>query len=94
MCAAHGISSTVTRFQSLNAETTVATQSNNDAHSAQRIERKVADEGNLPATSSSLIGAAVLLVAILFAIGLLYLATKVPAAVLAAAPSQPAKTSH
>jgi hypothetical protein len=94
MCAAHGISSTVTRFQSLNAETTVATQSNKDAHSAQRIERKVADEGNLPATSSSLIGAAVLLVAILFAIGLLYLATKVPAAVLAAAPSQPAKTSH
>ena len=74
-------------FSSVNTELAMATQSTKDARRAQRIERKVADEGNVPATTSSFVGAAVLLAAILIAFGLLYLATTVPASVLGT-PSQ------
>jgi hypothetical protein len=58
----------------------------------RKIDRKVADEGNIPGSSSSLRGTLLIVIAILIGMGLIYLSTKVSASVLSGAPSHIAKT--
>jgi hypothetical protein len=47
-----------------------------------KIEENIADEGNIPGSSSSLIGVALVIAAVIIGLGLIYLSTEVPAAAL------------
>ena len=58
----------------------------------RKIEQKIADEGNIP-TSSSMIGTALVLAAVVIGLGLIYLSVSVPASILAEAPPHTAKIS-
>ena len=73
----------------------MAIEQTSDSRAERRkIEQKIADEGNIPSSSPSIIGAAIVLAAVLIGLGLIYLSLSVPASVLSEAPPYADKVSR